>query len=206
MSTAWRWCSRAGGISATSLAEGTRHGASVFGACSRLIGCGGAWSTIRYFRTINPAAGVFATIRADVALILTGAARQSFVGRATHTEASTIEHMGVDHRRADIGVSEQFLNRSDVVAVFEQVSGEGVVQSVATGSFGDASSVDRLDLGKMCTVWVMTARQKLRPAVGEPDATGRCYQASARSISVAVRIKPYSLDSANHAFLFLTVV
>jgi len=33
--------------------------------------------------------------------------------------------MGVDHRSADVIVSEQFLNRSDVVAIFQQMGGKG---------------------------------------------------------------------------------
>jgi hypothetical protein len=34
--------------------------------------------------------------------------------------------MGVDHRRLDILVSEQFLNRANVVATFEQMRCEAV--------------------------------------------------------------------------------
>jgi hypothetical protein len=38
------------------------------------------------------------------------------------------QHMGVDHRRADIGMAEQFLHGADVVARLQQVGGEGMAQ------------------------------------------------------------------------------
>jgi hypothetical protein len=43
-----------------------------------------------------------------------------------HSVAALVEDMGVDHRRADVPMPEQFLNRLDVVAVFQQVRGECV--------------------------------------------------------------------------------
>jgi hypothetical protein len=43
-----------------------------------------------------------------------------------HSVAALVEDMGVDHRRADVPMPEQFLNRPDVVAVFQQVRGECV--------------------------------------------------------------------------------
>ena len=51
-------------------------------------------------------------------------AKSEPVDRAAHAERSTIEHVRVDHRRADIRMPEQFLHGSDVVAVLEQVRGE----------------------------------------------------------------------------------
>ncbi len=41
--------------------------------------------------------------------------------------------MGIDHRCADIPMPEQLLNRLDVVALFEQVGGEGMPKRVTTG-------------------------------------------------------------------------
>ena len=50
----------------------------------------------------------------------------------THDGAgATVQHMGVDHRRADVPMSEQFLHGPDVVAVLEKVRGEGVAQGMA---------------------------------------------------------------------------
>jgi len=48
--------------------------------------------------------------------------------------ATSIEDMGVDHRRFDTFMTQQFLDGADVIAVFEQVSGKPVVQGVATHS------------------------------------------------------------------------
>ena len=48
------------------------------------------------------------------------------IQRARHSPAPFVEDMRVNHRGLDAGVSEQFLNGSDVIAVFEQVRGEGV--------------------------------------------------------------------------------
>ena len=49
-----------------------------------------------------------------------------------------IEHVGVDHRRADVIVAEQFLDGADVVAVFEQVCGEGMTESMRGRVLADA--------------------------------------------------------------------
>jgi hypothetical protein len=45
--------------------------------------------------------------------------------------------MGIDHRGFDILVAEEFLDGMDVVAVLEQVGGEGVAKGVATDTFVD---------------------------------------------------------------------
>ena len=44
------------------------------------------------------------------------------VGGAAHPGRATVEDVCVDHRRGDVAVPEEFLNRADVVPVFEQVS------------------------------------------------------------------------------------
>jgi hypothetical protein len=43
------------------------------------------------------------------------------VDGAVHAERTAIEHVRVDHRRADVRVPEQLLHGSDVVAILEQV-------------------------------------------------------------------------------------
>ncbi len=45
--------------------------------------------------------------------------------------------MGVNHRRADVAVSQEFLDGADVVAVFEQVNREGMAELVGRGVLGD---------------------------------------------------------------------
>ena len=49
--------------------------------------------------------------------------------------------MRVDLRGGDVGVAEQFLHGADVVAVLEQVRGEGMAQRVASGRLGDSRPV-----------------------------------------------------------------
>ena len=48
------------------------------------------------------------------------------VGGAQYAVPAAVEDMRVDHRRADVAVAQQFLDGPDVVAVLEQVRGEGV--------------------------------------------------------------------------------
>lgn len=49
--------------------------------------------------------------------------------------------MRVDHGGADALVSEQFLDRADVVAIVEEVGGEGVSEGVTTRPLRDARPV-----------------------------------------------------------------
>ena len=43
------------------------------------------------------------------------------VGRATDTPSSPIQDVCVDHRCADVAMTEQFLDGPDVVPIFEQM-------------------------------------------------------------------------------------
>lgn len=45
--------------------------------------------------------------------------------------------MSVDHCRTDIRMSQQFLNRANVFARFQQMSRKAVAQRVTTGTFGE---------------------------------------------------------------------
>jgi hypothetical protein len=65
------------------------------------------------------------------------------IRRAPDAETAPIENVGVDHRRSDASVAEELLHRSDVVAVFEQVCGEGVPKSVAGGSLRETRGTYR---------------------------------------------------------------
>ena len=47
--------------------------------------------------------------------------------------------MGVNHGRSDVGVSEQLLNRADIVAIFQQMGGKGMAHGVRAGWLRDAS-------------------------------------------------------------------
>ena len=55
------------------------------------------------------------------------------VGRAPDAQRASIQDVGVDHRRPDIVVAEQFLNRPDVVPHLQQVGGKGMAQRVGGG-------------------------------------------------------------------------
>jgi hypothetical protein len=45
--------------------------------------------------------------------------------------------MRIDHRRADILMPKELLNRSNIVSVFQQVRREGMPERMTTGRFGD---------------------------------------------------------------------
>ena len=59
---------------------------------------------------------------------------------ASDTQPSAVEDVGVLHRGADAGVAEEFLDRSDVVSVFQEMGGKRVAEGVAGRSFGDPGS------------------------------------------------------------------
>jgi len=43
--------------------------------------------------------------------------------------------VGIDHRRPDILMPEQFLNRPNVIAILQEVGGEGMPKGVARDPF-----------------------------------------------------------------------
>ena len=47
-----------------------------------------------------------------------------------------VQHVGIHHRRFHVPMSEEFLNRADVIAIFQQVRGERVPQRVAVDRLG----------------------------------------------------------------------
>ena len=52
--------------------------------------------------------------------------------------ASTpVAHMGIDHRRTDVLVTEQFLHRADVIPRFESMRRKGMAQGMAGGRLCD---------------------------------------------------------------------
>ena len=59
------------------------------------------------------------------------------VGRAPHAAGSTVEDMSVDHRCADVPVTEELLDGADVVVVLEEVGGEGVAKRVTGRALRD---------------------------------------------------------------------
>jgi hypothetical protein len=56
--------------------------------------------------------------------------RWSRIERAAHAAGASIEDVGVDHRRADVLVAHEFLDRADVVAALQEVRRERMAQGV----------------------------------------------------------------------------
>jgi hypothetical protein len=53
------------------------------------------------------------------------------IERAPHATPALVEHVRIDHRRAHIAMTQELLDRTDIVARFEQVGRERVPQRVA---------------------------------------------------------------------------
>lgn len=54
------------------------------------------------------------------------------VRRTLNALAAPVRDMGIDHRRFDIVMAKKFLDCSDIVATFEQVSGKGMAECLAS--------------------------------------------------------------------------
>ncbi len=67
-------------------------------------------------------------------------------GTTNAAAAGLLQDVRIDHGRLDVGVAEELLDCADVVAVFQEVRGEGVTQGVAAGIFLDARGLD----GSLC--------------------------------------------------------
>ena len=57
------------------------------------------------------------------------------IHRASDAASATVEYVGIDHRRAYIAMPQQLLDRPDVVAVFEEVRGEGMAEGMTGDMF-----------------------------------------------------------------------
>ncbi len=62
---------------------------------------------------------------------------------ASHTKAAPVENVGVDHCGPNAPVSEQFLHRSDVVAVLQKMGCKGVSERMAGRALREARSLHR---------------------------------------------------------------
>jgi hypothetical protein len=66
--------------------------------------------------------------------------RRNLIEGAADREAAAIEDVGVDHRGFDIAMAEEVLDRANIVAVFQKMSGEGMAERVAGHAFGDVGA------------------------------------------------------------------
>jgi len=91
--------------------------------------------------------------------------------------------VGVDLSGGDIGVAEEFLDDSEVGAVFEKVGGEGVAQEVRVDVLVDAGT-----FGAFFDDLADSVRRKLASTDGEEDLRGGFgfYQGGALAGEVSV--------------------
>jgi hypothetical protein len=61
---------------------------------------------------------------------------------ASNAERTTVEDVRVDHRRSHVAVPKQLLDRANIVACLEEVSGKTVAERVAGGGLGQAQRAD----------------------------------------------------------------
>ncbi len=66
------------------------------------------------------------------------------VDGAANASRSTGEDMGVYHRGLYIPMAQEFLDRSDIVTAFEQVSCERMPESMARGPLGQSGLCDSI--------------------------------------------------------------
>lgn len=55
-----------------------------------------------------------------------------------YTPPSPVQYVGIQHRRTHVPMPKPFLNRPDIIAIFPQMRGEGVLQGVAAHQLGQA--------------------------------------------------------------------
>ena len=65
-----------------------------------------------------------------------------FIEGATDSKGSTINHVCIDHRGAEIFVTEEVLNGTDIVIVFEEVGCEAVTKGMGSHPFCDVRSFE----------------------------------------------------------------
>ena len=106
----------------------------------------------------------------------------SAIQRTANATGASIQDMGVDHCGADVLVTEELLDRADVVAGFQQVSCEGVAEGVrrdVLGNSGGAGGPPDLFLNDRLVEVVATGLAGGRVEVGSSRG--------ARAIDWAVR-------------------
>ena len=57
--------------------------------------------------------------------------------------ASLVQDVGINHRRADVLVTQQFLDRADIIAGFKQVRGKGMAEGMTTYVLDHLRSANR---------------------------------------------------------------
>ena len=94
------------------------------------------------------------------------------VERAPHAATATVQDMGVDHGGADVLVSEELLDGADVVAVLEEMGGEGVAEGVAGDALGEGGVAVGLGDGALDDGLVEVVAGKMYCQSQEVEASG----------------------------------
>ena len=92
------------------------------------------------------------------------------IDRASHAPSASVQNMGVNHRGLDIFMTEQLLNRPDVISVLQEVGREGMAQGVPGRRLGDRHGLrpGRLAGGVLDGVMAETEWRR-----GRADSAGR---------------------------------
>ena len=91
-----------------------------------------------------------------VALVVRGASPSSFpalphhtfqhhslwIERAAHPFSSSVQHMGIDHGRADVLMAQEFLHGANIITAFQEVGRKAMTQGMATPWLVDTRSLD----------------------------------------------------------------
>jgi hypothetical protein len=64
------------------------------------------------------------------------------IERASDGQSAFGEDMGIDHRRPDVAVAQEFLDGTDVVALFQKTGCERMPERMATAVLGDSGTQD----------------------------------------------------------------
>jgi len=71
------------------------------------------------------------------------------IERTGHTLAAFVENMGVNHRGADVGMTEQFLHSTDIVTAFQQMRGKRMPKGVRRSGLAKIGIARRLFHGPL---------------------------------------------------------
>ncbi len=112
----------------------------------------------------------------------------------SHSPPATIQDVSVDHRCFHILMPEQFLNRSDVVPIFEQMRSEGMSQRVGGCVFGNPC-VRHSDVYSLL-------KRSIRPRDADPARqSARLPSASTVEKRIAIPIRLARLDTFGRSHL-----
>lgn len=87
------------------------------------------------------------------------------IERAAHPAPAFVQHMGIDHRRFHILVSQQLLDRPNVIAIFQQVGSETMAQRMARDAVGEGQALGRASHCSLKTTFIQVMATE-SPAAG----------------------------------------